>query len=200
MKVVRLEIEQQRAEINVEIQRAQLHVEMPDRKMDIEQVSPEMEVRRENGEVRIDMDAFRSNLGLKSTGELTREAAARARAESLRGIRESVNTAAFVGDVTISGDKIGMAARDKLLEFKDPSPGRSPVPPSTDMTGIPGETEIEWSRGDLSIEWEGAVMPEVYVEPPGSVEVSLSERASVSVTLVEESIPPASGRNVSVQI
>lgn len=200
MKITRLEIEQQRAEISIETQKAQLHVEMPDRRLKISSEVPQMTVHREDGSIELDMDEFKSNLGLKNYDVLTKDAVSKAYQESAQGIRDIVNNAAFVGDPSINGNKVAMAAKDKMLESVDISTGRSSVPPKIEMEGNPGSLEINWTKGDVSIELEGKGQLDVYAEPPCSVEIELSQHPIVRVALVEESIPSAVGRSVSTKI
>lgn len=201
MKVMRLSIEQHRAQINIEIQRAQLHVERPDRYMEIIHERPEMTVSLENAEVELDMDELKANIGLKTYGQLTAQAAADARAHANREIKEIVRTSKYIGDVTIHDNKVAKVAKDKMLEYHDPHMGRSPVPPgAVEMDGKPGTIEINWSSYELSIDWVGEYMPEVYVKPTGSVNVEISTQPSVKISVSEVYIPALSGRNVNTEV
>jgi len=195
-----LEIDQRMAKIGIEVQQAQLHVEMPDQSMEINWEPPKMTINHKSGDVDLNMDEFKSNLGLKNYDELIDDAASEAFTTAAEATKDIVNTAAFVGDVSIGGqNKVGEAAKNKMLEYIDTNTGRSSVPPNITMDGHPGSLEIEWTKGELSVDFEGGGMAEVYVEPPCSVEVQLAERPYVRVSLAEESIPPASGRKVSLQ-
>jgi hypothetical protein len=196
---MRINIEQQRAQIDIDIQQAKLRLRMPERQMEISQVRPEMTVSREEPEVRLDMDGLKANMGLKTNDQLLTDAVRKAEAEARQGVRDIVNLSDFLGDVTVEGNRIAIAAKDQLLAYQSPDMGRSPVPPNVEMDGKPGKLEIEWTDSQLSIDWTGDFMPEFYVEPPCSVNVEISQPPSVKISVEEVYIPAASGRNVNTE-
>lgn len=197
---MRINIEQQTAQIDIDIQHARLRVKMPERRMEIRHTRPEMAVSSEAPEVRVDMDELKANAGLKTSGQLLAAAEQKAEAAARQGVREIVNLAGFLGDVTVEGNKVAMAAKERMLAYRNPAMGRSPVPPRAEMDGKPGKLEIEWTGYDLLIEWTGDVMPEFYVEPPCSVNVEISRPPSLKITVEEVYIPPSSGRNVNTEV
>ena len=86
MRVLRVNIEQQMAQIDIHIQQARLHMEMPDRRMEIVSRRPEMKAYQEKPDVELDMDEFKANIGLKTYDQLTAEAATgSARVKALQG-------------------------------------------------------------------------------------------------------------------
>ena len=201
MRVMRLEIEQQRAQIDINIQPAQLHIEMPDRSMEINQKRPEMTARREQAGVELDMEEHKVNMGLKNYKQMTAAATADALASAQQGIREIVSTSKHLGDVTAHGNKVAAVVKDKMLEFSDPKMGHSPIPPgAVEMDGKPGTLEINWSDYDLSIDWSGECVPEISVEPQNSVDVELSTQPSVKMSASEVYIPASTGRNVNTEV
>lgn len=201
MKLMRLEIEQQRAQLNIDIQQAQLRVEMPERRMEISQTRPEMTTHFEQPDVELNMDALKENTGLQNYDVLTAQAAAAAHAKAQQGIRAIVSQSEYLGDVTTPGNKVAALMKDQMLEFKDPDMGHSPVPPgAVEMKGKPGSLEIEWSDFELTIDWVGENKPEVYLEPPSSVDVEISTRPEVKISVSEVYIPTASGRNLNTEV
>ena len=201
MRVMRINIEQQLAQIDIKTQQAQLRVEMPDRRMEISQQRPVMTTRRGKSEVKLDMDELKSNTGRKPFDQLMAESAQSAKAEARQGVSDIVNQSKFIGDVTINGNKVAMAAKDKMLRYIEPDMGRSPGPPAAvKMEGKPGKLEIEWSDYELSIDWIGECTPEVYVEPPCSVDVEISREPSVKISVTELDIPASSGRNINTEV
>ncbi len=199
--MLRLNIEQQRAEIDINIQHARLHINMPERRMKITHQKPEMTIKQEKAEVMLDMDALKANMGLETYHQLTAEAAESAKATVRRSIAETVSTADYISDVAVKGNKVASAARREMLEFNKPVMGHNPVPPGpVEMEGNPGGFEIEWSGYDVSIDWVGGTMPEVYVEPPCSVEVEISKEPRVSISVSEIYIPPSEGRNINTEV
>ena len=200
MKLVRLDIEQQRAQLDIDIVQARLHVEMPDRRMQIEQKPPEMTATSENPEVTLDMDSFKANIGLKTYEQLTAMAAVNAQSDATQGIKDIVNQAKSIGDVTSRGNEVGRWMKNQMLEAQDPEMGHSPVPPGAlKMYGKPGMHEIEFSDYELSIDWVGANTPEIYVEPPSSVNVELSTQPELNITVSEVEIPASSGRHLNTE-
>jgi hypothetical protein len=128
--------------------------------------------------------------------ELSRDASAQAHADALEAIRDSVNVSNYMGDPAIQGvNKVGSLIKEDMLEPEDPAPDVSPVPARIDMDGEPGTMEIEWSDRELSIEWEGGGMPQVYVDPPYSVDGYMKEKPYVRISVSEESIPGPSGES-----
>lgn len=201
MKIARLEIEQQSAQLNIRVQNAQLHMEQPDRRMEIDQKLPDMAVTRSDGEVVLDLTAFKSNLGLKNFDELNREAAEQARTDALQAIRQTVNNAFFVGDPTKGPRRLAGRIRNEMLQPWRPAPKSDPVPDGdVGMDGVPGTLQIKWDTGDLNIEWNGDAFPDIYVEPPCSVEISLMQRPYVKISVVMDSIPSPAGRQVNTQV
>lgn len=198
MQGIKLNIEQQRAQISIDIQNAQIHVKVPQRQMRINHEPARMEVTRSEGKVNIDLQAVKSNLGLKNYDEMTRAAIQKAKAKAQESIRENVSDAAQVSDPS-KGQNLGKLAKSKMMAFKNPKPGRSPVPPPVGMEGKPGQMQIEWVRGGITIDWEGENLVEVYVEPPHSVNIQLTQRASIQVSLIEETLPEVLGRKVSAE-
>ncbi|MGI5970204.1 MAG: DUF6470 family protein [Oscillospiraceae bacterium] len=197
MRVLRLNIEQQMAQIDVDIQNARLHLKTPERRLLIENKRPEMKAEYEKPSIELDMEEFKANLGLKSYSQLTAEAAQRAMADARRGIREIVNQSEYLSDVTKNGNKVGHLAKREMLEYKEPEMGHSLVPATVKMDGRPGKLEIEWTGYELSIDLVGDIMPEFYVEPPCSVNVEISTPPRVEISVTEVYIPPSSGRNVN---
>ena len=198
MQGVKLNIEQQRAQISIDIQNARIHVKVPQRQMQINHEPARMKITRSEGEVDIDLQAVKNNLGLKSYEERTRAAVQKAKANAQQSVRESVSDAAQISDVS-KGQSIGKLAKSKLIAFKNPKPGRSPVPPPVEMDGKPGQMQIEWIKGGITIDWEGENLVEVYVEPPHSVNIELSQRSSIQISLIEETLPEILGRKVSAE-
>jgi hypothetical protein len=198
---MKINIEQQMAQIDIDIQQAKLHLEMPNRRMEINQKRPEMTVYREAPEVELDMSELKANTGRKTYDQLITEAAQNAKTEARQVVKDIVNESKYVGDVTIHGNKVAAAAKDKMLETPAPAMGHNPVPPgAVDMDGNPGKLEIEWSGYELSIDWTGECMPEVTVEPPCSVDVEISRPPSVRISVTEVYIPASSGRNVNTEV
>jgi hypothetical protein len=68
-----------------------------------------------------------------------------------------------------------------------------------DVTWDPGYVRIEWSTGEVQIEWDDAFMPDVKVKPH-SVEIRLTGRAEVKISLDEKRVAHISGKKVNRKI
>ncbi|SMC35565.1 DUF6470 family protein [Papillibacter cinnamivorans] len=201
MKITKLEIEQQSALISVDVQNARLHVESPQRRMKIENNPPEMSVTRQDPEVLLDLSSLKENTGLKTYDQLISDAAAKAKTEALVAVRDTVNESRFIADTAAGGNRIGRTAKDEMLSPSDPDMGHSPVPPgAVEMDGDPGTLDIQWSGYDFSIDWEGELSPEIYVEPPYSVEVEIAREPSIRISVSELDIPNPAGRKIDAEV
>lgn len=200
MKVQRLQIEQQRAQIRIDSQRATLNIQMPDRTMTVEQRRAQMSVERESGEVVLDMENFRNHIGLKSIRTLTEESAARAQAQVEQSIKEFAADADFIGTLPASGNPISQVARSRMLESKAPEMNSGKVPDGTvGMEGKPGEFSIDWSKHDLKINWDAFQSPVITVEPKASVDVQIVQEPHIEFTVVEQTIPAETGTTVDAE-
>lgn len=201
MRITRLEIDQQTARLTIDIQYARLHVEHPHRRMKIESQSPEMTVERETPEVLLDLRGLKSNTGLKTYDQLISDAADKAKNHALSAVRDTVNKSKFLADITVGGNRIGQAAKSEMLTAVEPDMGHSRVPPGTvKMDGDPGSLQIQWSGYDLSIDWEGELGPEIYVEPPYSVEVDIAREPYIRISVSEIDIPNPAGRAINAEV
>jgi len=200
MKVRRLEIEQQLAQISVNSQMASLSIEMPKRAMMVENKRARMTVERQSADIEIDMEDFRNHIGLKTMRTLNEEIAVRASAQADQGIKEIANDAKFIGTLPAGGNPIAQLAKSKMLEQKAPELNTGSVPPgSVKMRGKPGEFSINWSKHDLKINWDNFQSPTITVEPKATVDVKLAQEPSIEYTVVEVTIPAETGKMIDAQ-
>lgn len=200
MKVQRLQIEQQMAQIRVESQMASLSIEMPKRTMTVEEQRAQMSVERQDPKIELDMEEFRDNVGLKSIQSLAEESAARAQAKAEQGIREIASEGDYIGTLPAVGNPIAQVSKNRMLESKAPAMNSGAVPDGAiDMEGEPGEFSINWSKHDLRIDWDEFETPVITVEPKASVDVQIVREPSIEFTVVELTIPPETGRTVDAE-
>lgn len=200
MRVRRIEIEQQLAQIRVDSRMASLSVEMRRRGMSVEQNNARMQVERSSPDIALDMREFRDNIGLKSVFTLTRESAARAQAQVSQSIKKFASNADFIGTLPQNGNPIAQVARRQMLEPTVFDSGRSRVPEgAVKMEGKPGNLRIDWSKHDLVINWDQFQTPVITVEPKASVEVELAREPILEFTVVEEYIPKETGQTLDTE-
>lgn len=200
MKVQRIEIEQQLAQIRVDSQMASLSVEMRRRSMSLEQGNARMQVERSAPDIALDMQEFRDNIGLKSVFTLTRESVAKAQAQVSQSIKKFASNADFIGTLPQSGNPIAQVARQQMLEPSVFDSGRSQVPEGAiKMEGKPGDLQIDWSKQDLVINWDQFQTPVITVEPKASVNVEIAREPILEFTVVEEYIPKETGQTLDTE-
>ncbi len=199
MKVYRLQIEQEMARIAVETQMAALAIKKQQRTMHIEQQRAIMSIEREAGYMKLDLQGFYDNIGLKGPQTLNRDTAANARSDARQAISQIMSDAKFVGTLPATGNSIGQLARKKLLAPYQPEPGGMP-PGAIDMQGKPGEIHIDWSNYELNIVWDQYQAPRIRLEPKASVEIRLAQEPRIEYRMVEQMIPPRSGRNIDAAV
>ena len=96
------------------------------------------------------------------------------------------------------GRKIGQHAKQKLIESVAPaSYGRSQLPQKgIEVTGKKGDFSIDWTPYKLDISWGAMQRPVITLDPKGSVNVELAQRASVECNVVTMTIPKEIGNLV----
>jgi hypothetical protein len=200
MKVQRLQIEQQMAQIHIASQRASLSIEMPKRTMRVERKRARMAVDRRNGKIELNMRKFRDNIGLKGILSLAAENAARAKAKAERGIREIVRTGDRIGTLPGGENPVASAIREKMLEPETVQSDWDIVPAgAVEMEGKPGALDINWLRHDLKIAWDEYQTPIITVEPKPAVYVEIVREPNVEYTVVELTIPAETGRSIDAK-
>ena len=199
MKVVRLQMQHQMAQIQVESKRAKLNIESPRRQMDTDFSPARMSVDNQLGSVMLDSTSLRENTARRSIFSLQRQFAAEAVEAAWQGVAETVQTGDALAQQPNPGDVWGSLAQEKMLEVDVPTYGRSTVPQAgVSMSGDGGHCDISWTPHHLEITWDAFERPHVSLEPEPSVAVELAREAQVSCEVVEEEIPSEIGQNIDV--
>ena len=194
MKIQKLHIEQQMARISVHSRMAAISIRAPRRKMKISYQDARMTAKSQPPGVKLDMRAFRNHNGIKDISAFLKENTAKAYAQAARGIRELVADGNYIGVLPGEGNRIGMLAKSRLLETREPEAGGGPVPYGpVKMEGYAGRLTVNWSKHDLKIEWDEFQVPQITVQPKASVHIDMVREPQIAVTVVEESIPPEKG-------
>jgi hypothetical protein len=202
MKIRRLQIEHQMAQIRIDSQMARISIETQVRGMRIEQQHAQMKVERGNPEIELDLTAFKENIGIKSISTIAQESAARAQSQAEQGIRETVQNGRFVATLPSSGNPIAQVARQKMLRVPASRMNSGAVPDgAVKMKGNPGELNINWTKNDLKIKWDEFQTPVITVEPkPPYVTVDLEKKPALEFTVVEQAYPPESGSTFDKEV
>jgi hypothetical protein len=197
MKVARIQIDQQMARINIETQNATLKILNPKRAMSINSNDARMNVRSEMGKVELDMTNFKNKMDLKSMRDLTDDFSARAKSKLIQNIKEYSDVSDQIAKLPSTGNKIGQAARSKILKPEMPAMNSGEVPKQpVKMDGKPGKIQINWSKNELVIKWGKYEPPVIIVEPKPSVKIELVQEPEVECEVVEVYIPPETGQSI----
>jgi hypothetical protein len=200
MKVHRLQIEQQMAQIRIDSQLANLSIEASQRHMTVNRQDARMTVRQEAPEVELDMQDFRNKNGIQDIKSFMDDNTAEAYRHARQSIRETTRDGNFVGTLPAGGNSIGRLAKSKLLEADMPemNSGRVPYGP-VKMKGDIGAFDIDWSSHDLRIEWDDYQAPQITVEPKASVDIAIEQEPYLEFTVIEQEIPPEKGTAVDAE-
>jgi hypothetical protein len=199
MRVRRIEIEQQMARIQIESQRAQIRIESHRRDMEIQQAAAKMQVNRQAGSLEVDTTAAQENTGHRSAMAQQNYFADRSIQMAQAGVSRRVQDGDIAGQQPQTTDNMMAAvAASHMLEEQVPTVDVSTVPPAISVNATPESFEINWEMQDLEINWEQYQRPNITVEPPPSVEISLAQEARMECKVVDEYIPAQTGQKVDV--
>jgi hypothetical protein len=198
MKVQRLVIDQQRAQIEITNQMGRLAIDCNYRRgMQVDAQHASMTADYQPGKVMLDATALQDNLALRNFRSLQRHSASVAQQKAQAGTRETSQDGEFTAQQPHAGSSlVGQLARQKTIADHATAPtyGRSTVPEAAvKMTGVAGGYEVEWEPQQFEINWDQLKGPNITLEPPPSVDIRLAQDAQVECQVVEESIPAEPG-------
>jgi hypothetical protein len=202
MKVRRLQLESMElARIRIEMQLAGLSIEAPMRRIQtIRNERPEMTVKREDPTIEVDMESLHNNIGLKSPMVLTQDRVAMAKSQSLQKIKDYENNGDAMAALPHKGNPIAAIARARLIHPNKPAqPSGQARDPLVTVEGHQGSLNIDWSIQDISIRWDDYQSPVITVDPKPFIDISLAQEGSVEFRVVEQSIPPETGRTIDAE-
>ena len=198
-RVLRISIDQQRAEIGISSTPAQMRITQPRRNMRLKNDIPQMDLKSEMPTFKVNRRKINSESGLKPPMELAKQFRDEGSADALKGARRAKEDGNFLGDVTNPGERVGRLARMRtmsaIMDKQQINIGLMPQS-TAEITWDKGQTNVEWSGHMLTIDWEGDFMPQVTVEPPHSVEVYLRTKPYFRIRVEEGAAPIVSGKRV----
>jgi len=198
MKVRRLQLEvNQMARLSAKVQLARLSVDFKYRRIkEVRQHRPQMKVRRENPSLKVEMRSLYENIGLKSIRTLAQESVALAQSQ----VREATKAIENNGDMMAAlprkgGNPVAEIAWRNMLKTRQPI-RRGLIDPTVPMKGDPGSFKIDWLIHDLVIKWDDYQSPVITLDPKPSVDVEMVQEPRLEFKVVEQYIPPESGRTI----
>ncbi|MGE4354054.1 MAG: DUF6470 family protein [Oscillospiraceae bacterium] len=200
MKIQRLQIEQQFIQIGVDSQFAALSISIPTRRMKISRQDAEMDINRQSPDISLDMQDFRNNNGIKDIEAFSEEYTTKAFEHVSRSIRRLASDGDFMGALPSKGNKIAELAKNRMLESHAPQMNSGDVPyGAIKMKGDPGSFNIDWTSHDVKIQWDDYQTPKIIVEPKASVDVYVAREPLIEYTVIEQTIPAESGREIDAR-
>jgi len=201
MSTLRVNINQQLAEIGVRSTPARLHISMPKGQLNITKTRPQMQIEKQIPTFRVNRQKISNESGLKSPLELAKTFRNEGRSAAFRGIAQNKNDGNFLANHRIPGDKaVPMLARNKAmsrLQKPEANIGLMPSSPP-EITWDKGYMRVNWSDHSVVIDWQGDYKPEITADQY-SVEVFLRTQPYFRV-MVEEAVNTGVGRYVDQAI
>jgi len=186
MSLLRLNIDQQFAEIGVRSTPARMHISMPRGQMRISTETPQMNIDRKAPSFRINRQKINNESGLKGPLELAKTFRNKGRAAALRGAATFKNDGNFIANPNIPGDKsIPLLAKNKMnrvMSKPEYNVGLMPAS-SPEINWEKGHMNVSWSKHSVRIDYDGDSLAEVTIDPKHSIEVYLRTRPSFRVTV-----------------
>jgi len=200
MSLLRLNIDQQFAEIGVRSTPAKLNISMPKGQYNIKNEIPQMRIESQAPSFKVNRQKINNESGLKAPLELAKTFRNSGRQAALRGARQAKDDGNFLANHRIPGEKVvPMLAKNKamskLSKNKELNIGLMPAS-SPEVNWDKGYMRVNWSNSNLIIDWSGEYMPQISVDREFSVEVFLRTKPYFRVTVEEASSPTRSGRYV----
>ena len=202
MKVDRLKIEQQFAQIQINSTMAGLSIETHRRGMRVEHQRARMSVERTPGSVKLDMKSYYRNIGLESAAEYTDNNVRQAYSDAQQGIQRIVSEGNQIGTLPGNGKQIAQVASNRMIQntLTNNQSGGSVPAGAIKMEGDPGSLNINWQRYDMRISWDPFESPSITVEPKPSVRIEMLQEPKVEISVVEDYIELETGKNIDTEI
>jgi hypothetical protein len=187
MSLLRLNIDQQMAEIGVRSTPAKMHISMPRMHMRIKTVAPQMNIDSKAPSFKVNRQKINNESGLKAPLELAKTFRNKGRQTAMRAIGANKDDGNLLANHKIPGDKVPRVAKNRAMSrlgTKDINIGLMPSS-SPEVVWDKGYMRINWSKHSVVIDWDGDYMPRMTIDPKYSVEVYLRTEPYFRV-MVEE--------------
>ena len=184
--LMRVKIDQQRAEIGINSSLGNMRIRKPQGQMSIRNQPTQLQIDKQAPTFRVNQQKIRNESGLKAPLELAKDFRNAGRQGALRGARQNANDGDFIANPNIPGDKsIPLLAKNKAMaEFRNReiNIGLMPASPA-EIDWTPGQINMNWSKHSLIVDYNSEFMPEVTLDPMYSVEVFLRTQPYIRVSV-----------------
>lgn len=202
MKV--LSISTSRPTLDITSTRAQLQIKNTvRRRFTAKRTPPSMNVSHVNPKMTVNWKQAWANRGVRSPEHHRKYQNDISRQKVYESIAKTNSDAAFMGAVEdyayTDVNRVGQLAMQDMLYDNIPDINIAQPNPMPDVTWDKGSLSIEWTPGDLEIVWDDDFRPQLTVTPH-SVEIRLNGHKEVRVTVNENGVSSASGKNVDKKV
>jgi len=186
MPLQTININQQSAQLNIRNGSARMQISAPREQIRIQNNRTQLNISTQMPTFRVPRERLRNELNLAGPLSFAKEFRNKGRSAALRAVATYASEGDYIANKNIPGDKsIPMMVKNKMRRyFQKPETniGLMPSsPPSLDWTK--GHIEVNASRHNLAVDWSGKNTADISVDTSYPVEVSLSRRHNVSVSM-----------------
>lgn len=190
-----------RPRLDITTTNARLDITNRIRRMSASRTAPKMTVERTNPSFKVDWSRVWSESGRRTPSNLSGYVRQQSASKVQRAIQRTVQTGDQMKDIqNYQGSKTPIGADlawRHMMEDGQVETNISSMPHSKpNVTWDPGSIKIDWSTGEVHIEWDDDYMPDVSFTPH-SVEIRLTGRSGVDISVDESNVMPLSGRRIN---
>jgi len=188
---MRINIDQQFAQIGVRSSNARMQISAPRENIRIQKQDPQLEVNTQIPRFRSPRQRISNESGLADPLTFAKRFRDRGKQGALQAAGSYAADGDFIANKNIPGDKsIPLLAKNKMgqrLGTKNVNIGLMPSsPPSLDWDK--GYINVNFTKHSIAVDWSGSNMAEVNVDSGYPVEVSLTRQPSFRITSVEPAV------------
>jgi len=190
MTVSRIRIDQQSAQIGIRGGPANLQITVPNGQIRIQQSDSELNVDTQIPTFRGNRQRVNNESGLKDPLTLAKDFRNKGRAAALHAARQYKDEGNFIANHRIPGDQsIPAMVRNKMRRYFQKSDYNIGLMPSSipSLDWNKGHINVDFSRHNISIDRTGSITPQVTANINFPVNVSLTRRPYVQVS-VEQTV------------
>ncbi len=196
-----LDIQTSRPRLDITSTRASLEITNKMRRFRSKRVAPQMTVERQAPTMSVNWSKVWAESGRRSPEQLKQYLNQVSRQNVDRAIQNFVSNGNYMLQVQNYIGKKGAnpIAELSLQQMKSELPeiNVAMMPQSLpEVSWDPGYVRVEWSTGELQVEWDNEYAPDIRVTPH-SVEIRLSGRSEVKISVKEDRVAYDGGKKVN---
>ena len=195
-----LEITTSRPRLEITSTKAQFNISHKTRQFKSRRVPPQMKVDKQAPSFKVDWGRVWAESGRRSPERLKQHLNQMSKQNVARAIQNFVSNGNYMAQLqNYVGTKKNPIGEIAWQEMRNELPeiNVAMMPESRpEITWDPGYMKIEWTTGELQIEWDKDFKPDVTITPH-SVEIKLSGRSEVKISVKEDRVSQTNGKKVN---